>query len=308
MFAINAVMKPKITLLGTALWLGTSFSCGLALASSMPNSPSQPAPPTTAVDPPPAVSQSRVSPPVPPLPTVLPPPTPPGMDGLVGLHPEPMDDIGVGHLRPENLTFLEGPDGVDSHYLGANWLRAAAIPIYIEPDGTHWGWIINGWLVPNGQEPIALGSDASFSMLRTYYSLYSFPVTQIQDDGWFQFQYTPAGRAWAHVDHLDLGRVDLTVETWENRFLETGWVEFRRHGLSQALSASPNNPQSTILGLIGPDSFIEPIAFDGDWMQVRVTQPTNGCQFLPGAITQEGWMRWRSEDRQPLVWFPPEEC
>jgi hypothetical protein len=191
--------------------------------------------------------------------------------------------------------------------LGANWLQATAIPIYVEADGRHWGWILNGWLVPNGQDPIALGRDASFSMLHTYYALFSFPVTQIREDGWFQFQYTPAGRAWAHVDHLNLGRMDLAIERWENRFLEQGWVEFRRHGLSQPLHASPGEADD-IQGLIGPESFIEPLAFEGDWMQVRVTQPADGCTFLPGAVSQEGWMRWRNGEGKPLIWYPPKGC
>jgi hypothetical protein len=226
----------------------------------------------------------------------------------VGLSPEPGDDIGVGHLRPRDLSFLEAEDWTESPYLGADWLQAAAIPIYTEPNGSHWGWIISGWLVPNGQTPLALGRDASFSMLHTYYDLFSFPVNQIREDGWFQFQYTPVGKAWAHVDHLNLGRVDLAIETWQNRFVDLGQVEFRNHGVSQSLQAVPNDADGRILGLVGTNSFIEPIAFEGDWMRVRVTQPTDGCTFLPGAVTQEGWMRWRNEDDESLIWYPPQGC
>lgn len=267
----------------------------------------------TAVTPP-AVSagelaQARTSPPVPPLPEPLPEPRVPATEGIVGLLPEPDEDVGVGYLRPSDLTFLEGPDRTDSPLLGAGWLQSAAIPIYIEPDGSHWGWIIRGWLVPNGQQPIALGQDATFLMLQTHADLLSFPVTQIREDGWFQFQYTPVGTAWAHVDHLNLGTLDLAIESWENRFIDIGWVTFRQHGLSQSLYATPDGGAAGILGLVGTNSFIEPVAFEGDWMRVRVTQPTDGCTFLPGSVTQEGWMRWRSEEaQQPLVWFAPKGC
>lgn len=226
----------------------------------------------------------------------------------MGLMPSFEDDIGVGHLRPRDLGFLDEPDWASSPLLEAGWLQSAAIPIYTEPGGTHWGWIINGWLVPNGQPPIALGEDASFSMLQTYYALSSFPVMQIQEDGWFEFQYTPAGRAWAHIDHLNLGSLDLAVELWENHFVGNGWVQFRRHGLSQALYDIANSTQANVLGLIGPNSYIQPVAFEGDWMRVQVTQPVEGCTFLPGAVTREGWMRWRSDDEEPLVWFPPKGC
>ncbi|MDB9526617.1 hypothetical protein PN498_11495 [Oscillatoria sp. CS-180] len=302
-------MSRKLVPISTAILIGTISSWGAVSLASSPKTRVQTLqfyePSFEVADV--ILAQSRVSPPVPPLPSPLPTATPPTESGIVGLSPEPTDDIGVGHLRPRDLSFLETENWTDSPYLGANWLQAAAIPIYTEPDGSHWGWIISGWLVPNGQEPLALGRDASFSMLHTYYSLFSFPVTQIQDDGWFEFQYTPAGKAWAHVDHLNLGRIDLAVETWENRFLDMGWVEFRNHGLSQSLKAVPDD-SATILGLVGPDSFIETLAFDGDWMQVRVTQPTSACQQLPGAVTQEGWMRWRNSEQQSLIWFPPKGC
>lgn len=306
MIAIAAVMRKKVTRLSTALWVGlVSGWATVAYAIPEMSSFAQRSPVNRSIV---EFAQTRTSPPVPPLPDPLPTAQTPAASGIVGLAPAPDDEIGVGHLRPRDLSFLEQPDWTESPYLGANWLQATAVPIYIEPNGSHWGWIISGWLIPNGQDPIALGSDASFLMLQTYYSLFSFPVTQIRDDGWFQFQYTPAGRAWAHVDHLNLGKIDLAIETWENRFLDNGRVEFRRHGLSQSLQAVPSDAESSILGLVGPDSFIEPIAFDGDWMQVRVTQPTDGCTFLPGAVTQEGWMRWRNSQQKPLIWYPPKGC
>ena len=155
---------------------------------------------------------------------------------------------------------------------------------------------------------LAIGRDAAVLMLHTYYALFSVPVMELREDGWFRFQYTPAGTAWAHRDHLGVGDLDLPLEVWEDRFLETGWVEFRNHGVSQPLRPSPNGADP-IDTLIGPESFIEPLAFDGDWMQGRVTQPTDGCTFLPGARSLEGWMRWRSqEDGASLVWYPPKGC
>ncbi|MEM6837421.1 MAG: hypothetical protein AAF609_11240 [Cyanobacteria bacterium P01_C01_bin.120] len=254
------------------------------------------------------LAQTRITPPVPPLPASIPTPRIPDVEGIIGLIPTPEDDIGVGHLRPRDTSFLNSSDSAANSLLGAGWLQSAAIPIYIEPNGMHWGWIINGWLVPNSQTPIALGQDASFSMLQAYTALSSFPVMQIREDGWFEFQYTPAGRAWAHVDHLNLGSLDLAVELWESHFVGTGEVEFRRHGLSQALYGAPASTQTNVLGLVGPESQIQPIAFEGDWMRVQVTQPTAGCTPLPGAVIREGWMRWRSDEAQPLVWITAEGC
>lgn len=308
MIAIAAVMKKKATNISVLIALGLWSSGGLV--SSVAWSSEKLASPATfdngeRVE---RLAQNRTPPPVPPPPNPVPSSRVPSAAGIVGLVPEDVSDIGVGHLRPQDLSFLTAADEDSQSLLGAGWLQSAAIPIYIEPNGTHWGWIINGWLVPNGQSPIALGQDATFLMLQTDFDLLSFPVTQIREDGWFQFQYTPAGTAWAHVGHLNLGAVDLAIESWENRFVDVGQVEFRPHGLSQSLYAVPGEAAEGILGLVGPNSFIQPLVFEGDWMLVEVTQPTDGCTFLPGAVTQEGWMRWRNGNEGSLVWFAAKGC
>ena len=301
-------MRNKVIRISSLLVTGCLASWGLASFVAWASERTTTATLTRASSPVEALAQTRNTPPVPPLPDPLPTPRTPAIEGIVGLMPAPEADLGVGHLRPQDLSFLEAAEADTQVMLGAGWLQAAAIPIYIEPDGSHWGWIINGWLVPNGQPPIALGQDASFLMLQTYSELSSFPVTQVREDGWFQFQYTPAGRAWAHVDHLNLGRVDLAVEAWENRFVEIDHLEFRQHGLSQSLYNAPAETQASILGLVGPNSVIQPLTFEGDWMRVQVTQPADGCASLPGAVTQEGWMRWRSEEQEPLVWLASQDC
>ena len=298
----------KVSRLSAVLWIGAISCLSTPLLAEPRTHQSNPLPveieQTGAAN---QLTQNRIAPPVPPLPTTIPEPISPVTDGILGLNPETSDNLGIGHLRPSDLSILDQSDGQDSPYLGADWLRVAAIPIYVEPEGNHWGWIVNGWLVPNGQTPIAIGRDAAFLMRQTYDNLFSFPVTQIREDGWFQLQYTPAGTAWAHIDHLNLGQLELTVELWEERFLDTGQVYFRRHGLSQPLRSDPASGEE-IIGLIGPESFIEPIAFDGDWMQVRVTQPADGCVFLPGSRTREGWMRWRDTESDSLIWYPAEGC
>jgi len=307
--AIAIVMRKKVTRISSLLLTGILSSWGFTGLVALAAEPTSGETPTSLPSPPlEPVAQARTSPPVPPLPDPLPASRIPPREGIMGLVPAPDDDLGVGHLRPQDLSFLEATDPASSPLLGAGWLQSAAIPIYIEPNGSHWGWMINGWLVPNGQAAIALGQDASFLMLQTYPDLLSFPVTQIREDGWFQFQYTSAGQAWAHIDHLNLGRVDLAVESWENRLVETDRVQFRQHGLSQSLYNTPEATQASILGLVSPNSVIQPLAFEGDWMRVQVTQPAEGCSTLPGAVTLEGWMRWRSEARQPLIWFEPQGC
>lgn len=280
--------------------IGTIACLCVGLTGALPAAamPSQESPQTKQ-------SQPLPSPSVPSMPSPVPEAIAPESSGILGLYPDPEDNIGVGHLRPANLAILAG-DGAE-RFANAHWLRSVALPIYVEPDGPHWGWIVNGWLVPNGYDPIAIGRDAAFSMLHTYVGLYSFPVMEVREDGWFRFQYTPAGTAWAHLSHLNLGGIELTVESWEDRFLEVGQLEFRQHGISQPLRSQPA-PSQSLVYLVGDNSLIEPLEFDGDWMRVRVVQPADGCQGMPGATTEEGWMRWRNSSDRALVWYPSRDC
>ena len=41
-------------------------------------------------------------------------------------------------------------------------------------------------------------------------------------------------------------------------------------------------------------------------MQVRVTRPATNCRAMAGATVTEGWMRWRGEAREALVWYRPD--
>ncbi|MEO0535917.1 MAG: hypothetical protein AAF215_18840 [Cyanobacteria bacterium P01_A01_bin.123] len=246
--------------------------------------------------------------PVPPLPSALPEPFSPDGQGILGLYPEADDDIGVGHLRPANLSFFETSNSDPSGVLrGAGWLSQIAIPLYAGPDGDHWGWLIRGWLIPNGYDPIAVGRDASFVMLHTFYDVFSFPVMEIRPDGWFRFQYSSAGTVWAHTSQLGLGQLDLVVEPWENRFAEASQLYFRNVGAVYALRSEPDSDRTPISS-VGSDSLIEPVEFLGDWMRVRVTQPAEGCRLLPEARTLEGWMRWRTTQQDIRIWFPPSGC
>ena len=243
----------------------------------------------------------------PPLPSPLPAPYRPESSGIMGATPNVGAPIGIGHLRPRDLDFFEKADWTDSPLLNAGWLQAMRLPIYASPAGSHWGWLANGWLIPNGQEPFAIGQDVSFMMLRTYYALFSFPVLEMRLDGWFRFQYSSAGTAWAHTSQLNLGELEVIVESWQDRFLDVGWVYFRNDQVRHALRTRPGVEQ-TLIAWIGDDSFIEPIEFRGDWMRVRVTQPVNGCEFLPNANSAEGWMRWRDAEQGAWIWYPSKGC
>jgi len=250
---------------------------------------------------------AQAAPLVPPRPQFVPDAIAPDPNGIINVTPDSETAIGIGHLRPTDVPQLELEPQDESSPTPAAWLMDIALPIYAEPAAEPWGWLINGWLIPKGGEPIAIGHDAAFSMLQTSDTLLTFPVMTRRSDGWFQFQYTPAGYAWAHIDHLALGDIELTIEPWSDHFLGSESVHYRNPGVSLPLRQAPNGNGSLVL-LVGPNSHIQPLAIEGDWMRVRVTQPVEGCEPRPGARTEEGWMRWRDPEKRPRIWHSPTLC
>lgn len=289
-----------VMLLGS--WLGgQGLDPSVALAKPLADTFNQP---SVGVQP----KQTEPSAPArPPLPTDIPEAVVPPNNGIVGLIPGPEDNLGMGLLQPRDLSFLDTTAWEDNPMAYGRWLRSVAIPLYVSPSGDPWGWLVNGWLIIDGYEPIAIGQDASFAMVEAHRGLYSFPVLELRSDGWFRFQYTPAGSAWAHTDHLEGGAVALALQPWEDVLATAPQIRFRRHGLSQSLRAEPT-ATSPLQFLVAPNSHLRPLAINGDWVQVEVTQPVQGCTALPGHTTETGWLRWRDDAQTLLVWTVPAGC
>ncbi|MFM7469974.1 MAG: hypothetical protein ACKO5P_00450 [Nodosilinea sp.] len=239
------------------------------------------------------------APPLPPWPRAVPAPVDPQLSGITGLTPTLEEDLGMGHLQP----LEESPHNWSLSPLGyARWLRRVAFPIYAQPGESPWGWLIHGWLMIAGQSPIAVGRDANFAMVEADPGLYSFPVLEMRSDGWLRFRYTAAGTAWTHLSYLRGNPLPLTVESWADQLRRSARVQFRKPGLSQGLRIEPGE-FSPLRSLVTADSLIEPLEVEGNWVRVRVTQPAEGCRPLPGSTSQEGWLKWRNDQRQLLVWF-----
>lgn len=232
-------------------------------------------------------------------PNPVPEPFSPSLAGITDLAAGANSIRSAGQLRPSNLEALASDD--------VDWIKSIILPLYISPGGEHWGWIYQGWLIPKGQPSLAIGQDAGFAMIKAYENLYTFPVLEAREDGWFRVQYTQGGSAWAHSSQLELGDIALSVEGWEERLQAQDSVYFLQTGEAQALRSQPETA-TNMLSLVPANSLIEPIAFEGDWMQVRVTRPASACRPLTGATVTEGWMRWRNETRESLVWYRPGGC
>ncbi len=242
------------------------------------------------------VAVSAIAPPADPVPA--PSPFAPVSAGILDISRDMTVVESLGHLRPSGID--ASADG------GLAWIQSVNLPLYVTPGGEHWGWIYQGWLIPKGKTYLAIGRDASFAMVHSYENLYTFPVIETRADGWFRVQYTPGGSAWAHTSQLGLGDVPLTVETWESRLQGQKAVYFLDNQKAQALRSQPQ--QSTnMMSLVAADSLIEPLEFQGDWMRVRTTRPVANCEPLTGATVSEGWMRWRGERQESLVWYQPDD-
>lgn len=242
----------------------------------------------------PVNSQVKTAAAVPPpiAPTPAPEPFSPLITGITDISTSADMATSVGHLRPSNVEGF-ATDNVD-------WLKSAIVPLYGTPGGEHWGWIYEGWLIPKGQNYLAIGRDAGFVMVRPYENLHTFPVLETRDDGWFQVQYTSNGSAWAHTSQLALGDTPLTLESWEDHLGNQASIQFLDKSQAQPLRSQPQSANN-MLSLVPTDSLIEPKAVQGDWILVQVTRPTANCTPLIGATVTEGWMRWRAEDGESLV-------
>jgi len=204
--------------------------------------------------------------------------------------------LGIGRLK---LQGRESP---------WDWWLRVEIPLYGTPASVPWGWYKNGWILDSdGRE--AAGTSG---MIETEYERMSFVVLEDRPDGWIRLRYGKpfrgqGGVAWTHRCHLE--EQGLRFESWEERFLsdEISPLHFR----SRVRHALRTNPAESAprAHWIGEDHDLEPLEIAGEWMRVRVTEPSVYCA---GDETRgeahEGWVRFRSDDKGPWVWYFTRGC
>ncbi|MEO0869815.1 MAG: hypothetical protein AAFY17_15535 [Cyanobacteria bacterium J06642_11] len=227
--------------------------------------------------------------------TALPEAITPSVDGIVDLADTDMP-LGVGYLAPKEVTGQQ-----------ASWLSEVELPLYSEPGGSHWGWIWQGWLIPNGQQAFAIGRDASFTMVSVESSKLAFPILQSREDGWMQMQYTDGGSAWVHRDQFDDRGLELAFYSWEEGLEDADSLSLRDANDAQVLRARPERGRN-VLSLVSTNSLIEPLEVQDNWIRVRVIRPANGCEPLVGAREEEGWLQWKNNDGEVLMLPSRQEC
>ena len=59
---------------------------------------------------------------------------------------------------------------------------------------------------------------------------------------------------------------------------------------------------------IDDDYILEPLEVRGEWMRVKVKEPSDYCEFDLTVKSREGWIRWYADESVPLVWYYTRGC
>jgi hypothetical protein len=211
---------------------------------------------------------------------------------LSGADPDVM--LGTGHVRPVGQNDRN------------NWTRRLVLPVFAAPGGD-----LKLWLTRDSVSPDAL--------VETGYETTSFIVLQARekgkDAGWLQIRFggpLASGAGWVHRCHLESATPPLEYETWEKLFASdhASPLYFRAwmpHALRNAPAGSA--PQVALIPSDPNRYGMQPVEFRGDWARVRVSIPGSCADAKPERpLVREGWIRWRSRDRGPWVWYYPKGC
>ena len=199
--------------------------------------------------------------------------------------------LGAGHVRPAREEDRD------------DWTRRLWLPLFAAPGGE-----LKLWLTPRAVSPE--------SLVETGYETASFIVLQARQNGWLQIRFggpLSSGAGWVHRCHLDSATPPLEYEPWEKRFAsETASPLYFRSWAPQSLRKSPSTSAQMVARIPGdPNRYgMQPLEFRGDWARVRVSIPSELCaQSQPEhKAVHEGWIRWRSRERGPWLWYYTRGC
>jgi hypothetical protein len=204
-------------------------------------------------------------------------------------------ELGVGHLRPTDETW--------------KWecLTEIALPLSETPGAAPWVWIID-------LRTVRIAALTVSGLIETGYEDATFLVLDSADDGWIEIRFAPEGQqsevgtAWVPACALPGEKVDLRVETWQDRFLsdQISPLFFRSAGPHRLRKAPRDDSEK--LGTIAGDYHLEPLEIAGDWMRVIVKQPSDYCALDIQPVVKRGWVRWWAADQGPLVWYHTRGC
>jgi hypothetical protein len=199
--------------------------------------------------------------------------------------------LGTGHVRPAREEDRD------------DWTRRLVLPVFASPGGE-----LKLWLTPG-----SVGADA---LVETGYETTSFIALQARQDGWVQIRFggpLASGAGWVHRCHLENATPRLEYEPWE-KFFAGGNLSplYFRSWTPHALREAPSGSAPVVRRIpADPNDYgIQPLEFKGDWARVRVSIPSTYCADPKPrrAAVREGWIRWRSRERGPSIWYYTRGC
>ena len=202
---------------------------------------------------------------------------------------DPEIALGVGHVRPAREEQRD------------EWPRRLNLPVFTAPNGE-----LKLWLTPG-----SVGFDA---LVETGYETASFIVLQARPDGWLQIRFggpLASGAGWVHRCHLEAATPRLEYQPWEKHLAGAGPLFFRSWAPRPLRKAA--DPEAPVIATIpgDPNRYgLQLLEFRGDWARVRFSMPSTACaEPRPARPTvREGWVRWRSRERGPWVWYYTRGC
>jgi hypothetical protein len=210
-------------------------------------------------------------------------------------------NLGVGHLVPSG----DRP---------SSWRDALRLPLFHLPGMKQFAWISGGWAYE--METQVLRPLGTKGLVETGYEDPSFIVYEVRGD-WLRFRYAAGegdeGTAWTHRCFLRASPAPLTMQRWEELFQsdEISPLYFRT-GAVHALRELPDTLAVPVKWIPSDENLyhLDPLEVAGDWMRVRVVQPSDYCTGPEAveAVTHEGWVRWRDDDIGPRLWYYTRGC
>jgi len=212
--------------------------------------------------------------------------------------------LGLGHLHySDQNPIVDLPPGAD------DWLQRVILPLSAAPGAAPFAWIAGGWILTDGATPRPL---ARGGLIETGYEEPSFVVLETRPDGWLRLGYAwvdgDFGTAWTQSCSLSDGPVALEFTEWSTWLLsETISPLFYRAESPGELRSAPSFGATSLREIAG-DYILEPLEIRGEWMKVTVKEPSDYCAFELEPSRREGWVRWYSPERGPLLWYFTRGC
>ncbi len=223
-------------------------------------------------------------------------------------------NLGVGHLRVD-APAGDGPPGADLAY---DWPRHIVFPLFDAPAGEHVGWFDQGWVVLGFGYDRLHRQGSGAGQVETGYEEKTLAVLETAPGDWYRIRHTEPrpdepGTAWVHACHLRGSPVGLSYESWDERFRDMigGSPVFYRSQVRHALRAGPSTDSARVAWIPADEDAtqIQVLEIDGDWMRVSVQTPRTWCGDEDVDVSvEEGWIKWRDEQKGPWIWWYTRGC